>query len=61
MVFGECDSRIYVREDDAWSMKGRYSRAVNLKEDVSWERDSKGKLIVSLLAVSDIFIILNCF
>jgi hypothetical protein len=46
------DSRIYVREDDAWSMKGRYSRAIQLRQELPWEKDAKGKPMVSLLAVS---------
>ena len=57
----ECDSRIFVREDDAWSMKGHYSQAVQLQENVPWERDSKGKLVISILAISLInLLFLNC-
>jgi len=42
-------------------MKGHYSRAVQLREDVPWERDSKGKLVISILAVSLInLLFLNC-
>ena len=47
----EQDSHIYVNEEGAWAMKGRFSRAVNIREQLPWQRDDKGKLVLSVLAV----------
>jgi len=45
------DSRIYVFEDEAWEVKGRFSRAMKDKAPVKWEMKDDGELFLYLLAV----------
>jgi hypothetical protein len=51
------NSHIYLYDDDAWDMKGRFSNAVRTHETLPWTQDKRGKLSVSLLAVSILFIL----
>lgn len=46
------NSHIYLHDDDAWAMKGRFSNAIRSQEALPWTQDNKGRLSVSLLAVS---------
>jgi hypothetical protein len=46
------NSHIYVRDDNAWAMKGRFSNAIRSQEALPWIQDNRGSLSVSLLAVS---------
>ena len=45
------DSRIYVFEDEAWEVKGRFSRAMKDKAPLKWDMKDNGELILYLLAV----------
>jgi hypothetical protein len=51
ICFIESNSRIFVQEDGAWSIKGRFSHAALLQEELPWQEDGNGKVSVSLLAV----------
>ena len=52
----EHDSRIFVQDGDSWSLKGRYSTALRLREPLLWEIDEDtNKYSVSIAAVSLIF------
>jgi len=44
------NSSLYVREDDTWAMKGRFSNAIRSHEILPWTEDSKGVASVSLKA-----------
>lgn len=46
------DSRMYVLEEDTWSVKGRFSQAILDDDPIYWDASSKGKFSLSLLAVS---------
>jgi hypothetical protein len=46
----KANPHIYVEEDETWAMKGRFSYAVRLLEDLPWVKDDKGKFCVSLRA-----------
>jgi hypothetical protein len=46
------NSHIYLRDNDAWDMKGRFSNAIRSHETLPWTQDNRGKLSVTLLAVS---------
>lgn len=54
--FIESDSRIFVQEDGAWSIKGHFSRAALLSDALPWQEDENGKMSVSLLAVRGWFL-----
>jgi hypothetical protein len=56
----ESNSRIFVQEDGVWCVKGRFSHAVLLREQLPWQQDEKGKVSISLLAVCHCFIPLFC-
>ena len=45
------DSRIYIFEDEAWEVKGRFSQAIKDKAPLQWEMNDDGKLVLHLLAV----------
>jgi len=45
------DSWIYVFEDEAWEVKGRFSQAIKDKAPLQWEMKDDGKLVLYLLAV----------
>ena len=47
----EFNQRLYVKDDNVWSVRGRFRTAVQDKELVKWEA-SEGKLILSLCVVS---------
>src|ERR1700675_245107 len=47
----ESNSRIYVREDDLWSGKGRFQNALTDRDPVDWIMDGKGEMSISLLIV----------
>lgn len=48
----ELNSRIFVYEDDAWAVKGRYENALEDNDNVMWTFDD-GHDILRLLIVSD--------
>ena len=52
MFHSEHNSRIYVREDDMWAVKGRFSQAPKDDDPVHWMASSDNKFTLSLLAVS---------
>jgi hypothetical protein len=51
----ECNSRIFIYEDDTWAIKGRYEDALEDNDDVTWTFDD-GHDKLYLLIVSN-----NCF
>jgi hypothetical protein len=44
---------VYVRDDDVWSIRGRYNDALEDDEGVVWQFQD-GEMILPLLIVSDI-------
>jgi len=50
----ECNACIFVKDlmENSWEMKGQFSKAVQLQEDVPWEFDGAGKAYIHILAVS---------
>ena len=61
--FIEQDSRIFLREGDSWSVKGRYSKAILFRETVAWETDEySGDQWLAMVAVShDNLVSILCF
>ncbi|KAF8993046.1 hypothetical protein BDQ17DRAFT_1431986 [Cyathus striatus] len=43
---------IYIQDDDMWTLKGKYHKALEKNETVSWIKDEKGKYSISLSAES---------
>ena len=58
--YSESDSRIYVREDNFWMVKGRYTQALLDKEPLQWDSTPDGKMSLALLAVGFSFIAQTC-
>jgi hypothetical protein len=53
MVVIERDSRIFIQDGDSWSVKGRYSKAILLREPIQWETDEgSNDCWLSIAAVS---------
>ena len=52
MFHSEHNSRIYVREDDMWAVKGHFSQALKDDDPVQLMASSDNKITLSLLAVS---------
>jgi hypothetical protein len=50
------NSHIYLHDNDAWDMKGRFSNAIRSHETLPWTQDNRGNLSVTLLAVSILLI-----
>jgi hypothetical protein len=52
LSYPEYNQRIFIEEDEAWAVKGRYNSAIKLYEKVEWEKDGEGKSFLRVLAVS---------
>ena len=45
--------RIYIFEDDMWSLKGRFEVAEDEDEDIHWTKSANGEHVAHLLSVSN--------
>jgi hypothetical protein len=48
----EFNRRVYIWEDDVWTVKGRFNTVIDDDETVSWVQQSDGKLVLQLSIVS---------
>jgi hypothetical protein len=50
-LLSEFNYRMYVREDDMWTGKGRFNNALMDRDPVQWDFDDMGAMTLSILTV----------
>ena len=50
--FIENDRRIFIRDEDSWELKGRYSKAILFRDPLLWKISDLGDHSIEIVAVS---------